>query len=188
MSLFAAPTAATHGADPPRSTRVAVLVPFAICTAVWSSTWLVIRDQLGVVPPSWSVCYRFLIAGVAMAAWATWRGERMKLDRRGYAFAAAVGLFQFAGNFNFVYRAEHYATSGLVAVMFGLMLVPNAVFGRFFLDQRLGRQLLVGSAIAIAGVTLLFVHEARADDAAAGATWTGALLTGGAILSASTAK
>ena len=52
---------------PPRSTRAAILVPFALVTLIWGSTWLVIRDQLGVVPPSWSVTYRFLVAGIAMA-------------------------------------------------------------------------------------------------------------------------
>ena len=45
-----------------------IAVPFIVFTLVWSSTWIVIRDQLGVVPPQWSVAYRFAIAAVAMAA------------------------------------------------------------------------------------------------------------------------
>ena len=36
------------------SQRARVAVPFIVCTLVWSSTWLVIRTQLGIVPPSWS--------------------------------------------------------------------------------------------------------------------------------------
>ena len=40
-----------------------------------------------------------------------------------------LGLAQFCLNFNFVYRAEQHITSGLVAVVFALLLVPNAVFG-----------------------------------------------------------
>lgn len=186
MSAPAPP--ATHGADPPRSTRASVLIPFAICTAIWGSTWIVIRDQLGVVPPSWSVTYRFLVAGLAMAAWAWWRGESLRLDRRGMMFAVALGLFQFVGNFNFVYRAEHYITSGLVAVIFALLLVPNAVLGRIFLKQKLGRQLLVGSGIAILGVALLFIHELHADPAGAGAVGLGLALTIGGVMSASVAN
>ena len=156
-----AANSATHGADPPRSTRAAVLIPFAIVTLIWGSTWIVIRDQLGVVPPSWSVTYRFLVAGLAMAGWALWRGESLRLDRRGWIFAALLGLFQFTANFNFVYRAEHFITSGLVALIFALMLLPNAVLGRIFLKQKLGAQLLAGSAISIGGIALLFVHEAQ---------------------------
>ena len=40
-----------------------VLLPFILVTLIWSSTWIVIKDQLGSVPHTWSVSYRFLIAG-----------------------------------------------------------------------------------------------------------------------------
>ena len=165
-----------------------VLIPFAICTVIWGSTWLVIRDQLGVVPPGWSVAYRFAVAGVVMALWARWRGERLTLDRRGWGFAALLGALQFCGNFNFVYRAEHYVTSGLVAVVFALLLVPNALLGRVFLGQRLGAQLWVGSGIAMAGVALLFVHEARVDPNATGAVMAGIGFTLLGVLCASVAN
>ncbi len=48
-----------------------IIVPFIIFTIVWGSTWIVIRDQLGTVPPQWSVTYRFVIAAAAMALVAT---------------------------------------------------------------------------------------------------------------------
>ena len=51
-----------------------VTLPFIIFTAIWGSTWIVIRDQLGAVPPQWSVAYRFVIAAVAMALVAKWKG------------------------------------------------------------------------------------------------------------------
>ena len=43
-----------------------------------------------------------------------------------YVGAVLVGLLQFCCNFNFVYRAEQFITSGLVAVLFALLLVPHA--------------------------------------------------------------
>ncbi|MGY4398709.1 drug/metabolite transporter (DMT)-like permease [Sphingomonas sp. UYAg733] len=181
-------TGADTGAPPPQSTRLAVLIPFAIVTLIWGSTWLVIKDQLGVVPPSWSVAYRFLVGGVAMLIYATIRRERIALDARGWAFAAGLALFQFCLNFNFVYRAEGYITSGLVAVIFALLLVPNAVLGRIFLGQRLGRQLLVGSAVAMAGVALLFVHEARTSAGGLHMAMAGIGFTLAGVMSASTAN
>ncbi len=174
--------------DAPQSTRAAVLIPFAIVTLIWGSTWLVIKDQLGVVPASWSVTYRFLVAGLTMLAFAAYRRERLTLDARGWGFAAALAAFQFCLNFNFVYRAEGYVTSGLVAVIFALMIVPNALLGRLFLGQRLGRQLIVGSLVAIAGVGLLFLHEARADAGAVRTTLIGIGFTLAAIMSASSAN
>jgi len=172
----------------PQSTRARILIPFAIVTLIWGSTWLVIRDQISVVPASWSVTYRFLLAGLAMLAFARAKGERVRLDAAGWLFAVAVGTLQFVLNFNFVYRAEAFITSGLVAVVFALLLVPNALLARLFLGQRLGRQLLVGSGIAMAGVALLFVHEVRSDPHGPATALTGIGWTLLAILSASCAN
>ena len=50
---------------------------FLLITLIWSSTWIVIKGQLGIVPPVWSVSYRFLIAGGAMLAIARFGGTRL---------------------------------------------------------------------------------------------------------------
>ena len=180
--MFAAPA--------PQSARAGVLIPFTIVLLIWGSTWIVIRDQLGgtAAPPSWSVTYRFAVAGVALTGVALWKRERFALDATGWLFAGMLGLAQFVCNFNFVYRAEQHITSGLVSVVFALLLVPNAVFARVFLGQRMGRQLLAGSGVAMAGVALLFVQEARSDPNGPGEALIGIALTGCAILSASVAN
>ena len=175
-------------AAPPQSTRAAILIPFAIVTLVWGSTWLVIRDQLGVVPPNWSVTYRFIVAGTAMTIVAALKRESFRLDARGWLFVLGVGICQFCLNFNFVYRAERHITSGLVAVAFALLLVPNALFARLVLGQRMGRQLVVGSMIAMVGIALLFLHEARSGTGSLADTLAGLGLTGCAILAASSAN
>jgi threonine aldolase len=61
---------------PPAARRDSIVIPFIIFTGIWGSTWIVIRDQLGTVPPQWSVTYRFVIAATAMAAVAKWKGQR----------------------------------------------------------------------------------------------------------------
>ncbi|RYY23192.1 MAG: DMT family transporter [Sphingomonadales bacterium] len=172
----------------PQSTRLTVLIPFAIVTLIWGSTWLVIKDQLATVPPSWSVAYRFTIGGVAMLIWAVMRKERLALDARGLVFVFLLGFAQFVLNFNLVYRAEQHITSGVVAVVFALLLVPNAIMARVFLGQKMGPQLLIGSAVAIAGVALLFLHEARLSPAGTSATLTGIGLSLIAVLCASSAN
>lgn len=171
-----------------RGIGLSVLIPFIVVTLIWGSTWIVIRDQLGIVPPSWSVTYRFLCGGVVMALWALSRGERLWLDARGWMFAALLALFQFCLNFNFVYRAEHHITSGLVAVVFALLLVPNAIWARIFLGQKMGRPLVIGSVIAIGGVAMLFVQEARNDTRATGEVLLGTGIALLAVLSASVAN
>ncbi|MDB5679304.1 EamA family transporter [Sphingomonas bacterium] len=172
----------------PQSARLAVLIPFGIVTLIWGSTWLVIRDQLGVVPPSWSVSYRFLVAGIAMSGYALWKRDSWRLGASGLGFAALLGFAQFCLNFNFVYRAEQHITSGLVSVVFAMLLIPNAVLGRIFLGQKLGRQLLIGSAVAMAGIVLLFMREARVDPHGPWQVLAGVGFTLCGVLSASTAN
>ncbi len=114
----------------------AVILPFIIFTTIWGSTWIVIRGQLGDVPPPWSVTYRFVIAAAAMAVVARWKGESLRLSGAGFLAAAILGFLQFVVNFNAVYFAEEHITSGLVATVFALLLIPNSLLGWAFLGQR----------------------------------------------------
>lgn len=165
-----------------------VLIPFVIVTLIWGSTWLVIRDQLGTVPASWSVTYRFAVATIAMFLLVMIRRERLWMEPRAMLFAAAVGLTQFMLNFNFVYRAEHYLTSGVVAVIFALLIVPNTILSRIFLKTPVERRFLAGGAIAVAGIILLLVHEARAIRADTATVVLGTVLTLSAVMCASVAN
>ncbi|HXH00086.1 MAG TPA: EamA family transporter [Sphingomicrobium sp.] len=142
-----------------------IAVPFIIFTLIWGSTWIVIRDQLGVVPAQWSVTYRFALAGVAMVAVAKWKGHDLALDRGGMIAAAVIGVMQFCVNFNAVYLAERYVTSGLVATVFALLLIPNSLLAWGFLGQKPSKRFFCAALVATAGIGLLFVHEVRANPA-----------------------
>ena len=144
-----------------RSTLIAVVIPFIVFTAIWGSTWIVIRDQLGTVPAQWSVAYRFAIAAIAMGLLSLARGERLTLDRNGIKAAAVIGVSQFVINFNGVYIAERFITSGLVATVFALLLIPNTLLAWAMLGQKPSGRFLLWSVPSIAGVLLLFVHELR---------------------------
>ncbi|AXK41458.1 DMT family transporter [Erythrobacter aureus] len=161
---------------------------FLLVSLIWGGTWLVIRDQIASVPASWSISYRFLVASFGMFALAAMRREPLRLAPGGLRWAAMLGLFQFTLNFGFVYNAESYITSGLVAVMFALLVVPNAVLGRILLGQRITGAFVLGSAIAALGVALLFAHEWRSSPATLEEVLLGAGLTVGGILSASIAN
>ncbi|MBH1999600.1 MAG: EamA family transporter, partial [Sphingomonadaceae bacterium] len=119
--------------------RSGVIIPFLLVTLIWSSTWIVIRDQLGSVPASWSVCYRFLLAGITMAIFARMRGVSLRIGGAGLAYAAVLGIAQFVLNFNFVYRAEQHLTSGVVAVIYAMLLIPNSIFAFLIFRQPVSR-------------------------------------------------
>ena len=141
------------------STLKTVVIPFIIFTTIWGTTWIVIRDQLGEVPAQWSITYRFLIAAAAMAALTRWKGESLRLGWAGIGAAAMLGLLQFVINFTAVYLAEHHITSGLVATVFALLLIPNSLLGWAFLGQKPGARFAISSAFAVAGIAMLFAHE-----------------------------
>ena len=168
--------------------RAHVLIPFTIATVIWGTTWIVIRDQLGSVPPTWSVAYRFAAGAVAMFVYAAVTKSPFRIGRRGHLFALTFGFAQFVLNFNFVYRAESFITSGLVAVLFSMLIVPNALLGRAFLKQPLSAQFLAGSGVAVVGVGMLIAQEIRADTASASATILGVVFTLLGVLSASVAN
>jgi drug/metabolite transporter (DMT)-like permease len=162
-----------------------VFFPFILVSLIWGSTWFVIRDQLNVVPASWSVTYRFAIAGTGMFILGAVMRLPLKIDRRGMLWTAVLGLMQFALNFNFVYQAEHHITSGLVAVIFALLIIPNALLAKWWLGREIGRPFIIGSIVASIGVALLMIQEYRAAPVGSTAVMIGFGFTMAAVLCAS---
>ena len=171
-----------------RSTFTSVTLPFIIFTGIWGSTWIVIRDQLGTVPPQWSVAYRFVIAAAAMFLVAAYKGERLRLDRRALVAIAFLGFAQFCVNFNVVYFAERHITSGVVATVFALLMIPSTLLGWAFLDQRPSGRFVLSSLVAIVGIGLLFAHELREHAARSEQIFAGIGLTLIGMVAASAAN
>jgi drug/metabolite transporter (DMT)-like permease len=173
------------GEPPPHALlRPRIALPFLAISLIWGSTWYVITGQIDGVPAMWSVTWRFALATAGMFALVLATRGQWAMPRPAHLLALAVGLCQFSGNYNFVYQAELHLTSGIVAVLVGLMIVPNAVLGRVLLGQPITTRFLIGSAIAIAGIALLLVNEARAAPLGGSVGW-GIWLALGAMLAAS---
>ena len=165
-----------------------VILPFIVFTAIWGSTWIVIRGQLGTVPPQWSVAYRFVIAAVAMAGVARFKRESLRIGRKGLLAALFLGFAQFCVNFDAVYLAERHITSGVVATVFALLVIPSSLLAWAFLGQRPTRRFGWSSGVAVVGIILLFLHELHAHAASARAVAAGIALTFVGMLGASTAN
>ena len=172
----------------PISTFRSVTLPFMTFTAIWGSTWIVIRGQLGVVPPQWSVAYRFAIAGAAIALVAKVKGERLSLGIGALPAALFLGFTQFCVNFDAVYLAERHITSGVVATVFALLLIPSSLLGWAFLGQRPTARFAWSSLVAVSGIILLFVHELGKHAASASQVAAGIALTLVGMVSASSAN
>jgi drug/metabolite transporter (DMT)-like permease len=135
---------------------------FVIPSCIWGSTWLVIKYQLGVVAPEASVAYRFGLAALLLFAWCALRHERLRFDARTHGAFVLLGSMHFALNYVLVYLSEEYLTSGLVAVVFVLMVFWNLLGAHWLFGQALSRRLLAGGVFGMVGVALVFWPELTA--------------------------
>jgi drug/metabolite transporter (DMT)-like permease len=123
-----------------------------------------------------------------MAGVARWKRQSLSLGVSGAIAALFLGLTQFCVNFNAVYLAERHITSGVVATVFALLLIPASLMAWAWLGQRPTQRFLWSSLVAVAGIVLLFVHELHAHRADAPQIVSGIALTLVGMLGASTAN
>jgi drug/metabolite transporter (DMT)-like permease len=157
-----------------RAPGAAVL--FLTATAIWGSTWLAIKYQLGVVAPEASVVYRFAAAGALLVAFCLAAGRPLRFSRRDHAFLALQGGLLFGLNYVSVYVAEQYVASGLVAVVFSMIVFMNPIGMRIvFGAPPLTARILLAAALGVGGVALLFLPDlvaaARGGGAALGVAY-----------------
>jgi len=137
---------------------------FVLCTAIWGSTWLAITFQLPEVAPEASVAYRFALASALIAGGCVATGRSLRFPLRRHALLLAQGALFFGLNYIAIYRAEQYATSGLVAVLFSTMAFMSLVGTRIAFGTPITARALAGAVLGIGGVALLFLPEFAAAD------------------------
>jgi drug/metabolite transporter (DMT)-like permease len=148
---------------------------------IWGSTWLVITFQLGKVPPAVSIVYRFALAGLVLLAWARLKSLRLRFSPEDHLWMALQGALLFGVNYLCVYLAETEITSGLVAVVFSLLVVLNIVGARIFFGTPLKSSTLLGAVLGIAGVALVFLPELSRGTGSGDSALGVALAIGGAF-------
>jgi drug/metabolite transporter (DMT)-like permease len=134
---------------------------FLIACLIWGSTFFAITLQLGSVPPAVSVVYRFALASAVLFAWCRLRGDRLWMPWRAQRWLMLQGAATFCLSYICTYTAEQYLVSGLVAVLFALMVFWNPIFSRIAFGTPLTWRTWSAAAVAICGVTLLFFDSVR---------------------------
>ncbi|HMI84123.1 MAG TPA: EamA family transporter [Polyangiaceae bacterium] len=144
---------------------------FLVSSVIWGSTWFVIRYQLGAVAPEVSVAYRFALAAALLLSFCAVRRVRLHYTAREHALMAVQGAFMFAANYVLIYHSERFLASGLVAVVFSIIVIFNIIGLRLFFAQPIRFKMLAGAICGVGGVALLFWPElARFEGGAVEAT------------------
>lgn len=141
---------------------------YALTVAIWGTTWIALKMQLGVVPIPWSIAYRFALAAAVLFAWLAVRGK-LRLPRREVRWmVAAQGLCLFCVNFICFLNASRTIASGLVAVVFSTATLWNALGARLVFRRALTPAIVGGGALGLAGLLLMFWPELARHGASAG--------------------
>ena len=135
---------------------------YATTVLIWGSTWLVITFQLGEVDPILSVAYRFTLASLVLLAYAGLRKANLRFTARQHLFFGLQGVLLFSLNYLLVYLAELRLTSGLVAVIFSMLVFMNILLGALFLGTPVRMNVVIGAMIGLAGISLVFLPELKA--------------------------
>lgn len=136
--------------------------------AIWSSTWLVIKEGLQDLPPFTAVATRFTVAAIIFTAIAPILARREGGEAPGIGLTLAQGFFNFAGSYGIVYWGETILPSGLASVLFATFPMMVAILGHFFLPaERLDLRQGAGFLLGFCGVVFLFAEDLDAigDDA-----------------------
>ncbi len=130
---------------------------YSLTSLIWGSTWLAITFQLGAVDPEISIVYRFALASGILIVYCLLRRLPMRFTLKEHGFLILQGLTLFSINYILVYIAELYLASGYVAILFSLIIVLNVLFGALILRDPIRPRVLIGGAVGIFGLILVFV-------------------------------
>jgi drug/metabolite transporter (DMT)-like permease len=136
-----------------RRSPAAVAAALATVYLVWGSTYLAIRVTDRTMPPLLMSSIRFLIAGVALYAFAS-RG-RPRPTLRQWGAAAIVGAALLLVGNGGVAWAETRLESALAALIVAIVPLWVALMDRAFFGRRLSAPALAGLVVGFAGVALL---------------------------------
>jgi drug/metabolite transporter (DMT)-like permease len=99
------------------------------------------------------------LASGLLFIWCRLKNIPLGLNLRDHRFMVAQGCFLFGLNYWTIYWSEVYLPSGLVAVIFSLLVFFNIINGRIFLKHPVTLQTVVGGLVGLSGICMLFYPE-----------------------------
>ena len=126
---------------------------------LWGSSWFAIKFQLGLVPESVSLAWRFFLASLILFVFCLIFKKKLKLSLYEIKHIAIQGVLLFSLNYFFIYWGTNFVTSGLVAILFSTVSVFVIFNGYFFFKKPIRANVLIGSLIGIIGLVFIFQME-----------------------------
>ncbi|MEJ7601473.1 MAG: DMT family transporter [Kofleriaceae bacterium] len=133
-----------------------VVAAYLACALIWGTTWYAIRLCIADYPTLAAVALRFVIAAAILlpiaARFRPWpRG-------RAWLYLAAAGVLDAAAYF-LVYLGEERVSGAIAAVLYGTQPLILALLLTVARIERITRRHLIGAAVSLTGVAVLFLDQ-----------------------------
>lgn len=133
---------------------------YVVTVLIWGSTWIGIKFQLSAAHPALLVGSRFLFSGILLMLLSKFiLKASFKLNRKQFFLLLIQSFFLFCFNYLTIYLAEGHLTSGIVCILFSLMVIFNGIGSTLFFGEKLNRKFWMGASLGLLGILTLFSKE-----------------------------
>ncbi|MBV1927847.1 MAG: DMT family transporter, partial [Rhodobacteraceae bacterium] len=124
------------------------------------STWIMARYQIDSTTALQSVFFRYAIAAMLLQGLISATRARNRHSVYIHWQFFLMGSFLFCWNYVLFYTATAWGlTTGLIALIFSLIITMNMANNAIFFGERPERNTLIGAGIGLVGITLVFVQD-----------------------------
>lgn len=138
------------------------LAAFVTAVVFLGVNFVAVRFSNQELPPFWGASLRFIIASVLLFSIVRLRTIPLP---QGAALkgAALYGLFSFAISYGFLYWGLTRVSSGMASVTFATIPLVTQLVASLIGQERLTWKGMLGAAIVIAGIAVVFLEQLRFD-------------------------
>ena len=139
------------------------LALYLLTIAIWGSTWILAKFQVDEVSALQSVLFRYVIAAMLLQGALTVLRSRKRHSLRTHGKFFLLGSFLFCWNYVLFYTATDMGlTTGLIAVIFSLIITMNMANNALLFGDRPERATVIGAIVGLLGIALVFAEDISA--------------------------
>ena len=132
-----------------------------LLATIWSSSFTAIKFAVPTMPPLTLVAVRTLIAVAVLVPIMAVQGGRLPRDSKSWTIGFALGVFGISLPFFLIGWGEQRVSSGLAAILIGIMPLATMVLAHFFNEgDRFTMAKFAGIILGFTGIVVLIGPEA----------------------------
>lgn len=133
---------------------------YVLTIAIWGSTWILAKFQVDEVSALQSVLYRYIVAALLLQGAISLLRARNRHSLRTHGKFFLLGSFLFCWNYVLFYTATDLGlTTGLIAVVFSLIITMNMANNVLFFKERAELKTLLGACVGLIGISMVFAED-----------------------------